>query len=150
MGYVFEELIRKFNEENNEEAGEHFTPREVIKLMTHLVFDPIVNGHDIFHLSGHVVLRFQTDKIWHKAIRRMTTVFYGGTHDAMSIVQGGNRDYGSTSSQKDEKDRDRCDAWSQRGHSPLPSQAASQWSGGRSSQQAAQGGGFVQSYRSLV
>ena len=41
MGYVFEELIRKFNEENNEEAGEHFTPREVIQLMTHLVFDPI-------------------------------------------------------------------------------------------------------------
>lgn len=40
MGYVFEELIRKFNEENNEEAGEHFTPREVIHLMTHLVFDP--------------------------------------------------------------------------------------------------------------
>ena len=41
MGYVFEELIRKFNEENNEEAGEHFTPREVIQLMTHLIFDPI-------------------------------------------------------------------------------------------------------------
>jgi len=41
MGYVFEELIRKFNEENNEEAGEHFTPREVIHLMTHLIFDPI-------------------------------------------------------------------------------------------------------------
>jgi len=41
MGYVFEELIRKFNEDNNEEAGEHFTPREVIELMTHLVFDPI-------------------------------------------------------------------------------------------------------------
>lgn len=41
MGYVFEELIRKFNEENNEEAGEHFTPREVIELMTHLVFDPV-------------------------------------------------------------------------------------------------------------
>lgn len=41
MGYVFEELIRKFNEENNEEAGEHFTPREVIELMTHLVFDPL-------------------------------------------------------------------------------------------------------------
>lgn len=43
MGYVFEELIRKFNEENNEEAGEHFTPREVIKLMTHILFDPIKN-----------------------------------------------------------------------------------------------------------
>lgn len=41
MGYVFEELIRKFNEENNEEAGEHFTPREVIHLMTHLIFDPV-------------------------------------------------------------------------------------------------------------
>lgn len=41
MGYVFEELVRKFNEENNEEAGEHFTPREVIELMTHLVFDPV-------------------------------------------------------------------------------------------------------------
>ena len=41
MGYVFEELIRKFNEENNEEAGEHFTPREVIKLMTNLVFIPV-------------------------------------------------------------------------------------------------------------
>ena len=41
MGYIFEELIRKFNEENNEEAGEHFTPREVINLMTHIIFDPI-------------------------------------------------------------------------------------------------------------
>jgi type I restriction enzyme M protein len=41
MGYVFEELIRKFNEENNEEAGEHFTPREVIDLMTRLIFKPV-------------------------------------------------------------------------------------------------------------
>jgi type I restriction enzyme M protein len=41
MGYVFEELIRKFNEDNNEEAGEHFTPREVIDLMTHVIFEPI-------------------------------------------------------------------------------------------------------------
>jgi type I restriction enzyme M protein len=38
---VFEELIRKFNEDNNEEAGEHFTPREVIELMTRLVFEPV-------------------------------------------------------------------------------------------------------------
>jgi len=43
MGYVFEELIRKFNEENNEEAGEHFTPREIIKLMTYLIFEPVKN-----------------------------------------------------------------------------------------------------------
>lgn len=41
MGYVFEELIRRFNEENNEEAGEHYTPREVIELMTNLIFLPI-------------------------------------------------------------------------------------------------------------
>jgi len=41
MGYVFEELIRKFNEENNEEAGEHFTPREIIRLMTHILFEPV-------------------------------------------------------------------------------------------------------------
>jgi len=41
MGYVFEELIRKFNEENNEEAGEHFTPREIIRLMIYLLFTPV-------------------------------------------------------------------------------------------------------------
>ena len=41
IGYVFEELLRKFNEENNEEAGEHFTPRDIIELMTHLVYEPI-------------------------------------------------------------------------------------------------------------
>lgn len=41
IGYVFEELIRKFNEENNEEAGEHFTPRDIINLMTNIVFLPI-------------------------------------------------------------------------------------------------------------
>jgi len=41
MGYVFEELVRKFNEENNEEAGEHFTPREIIRLMTHIIFEPV-------------------------------------------------------------------------------------------------------------
>ena len=41
MGYVFEELIRRFNEENNEEAGEHFTPRDIIKLMVNLIFMPV-------------------------------------------------------------------------------------------------------------
>ncbi len=37
MGTIFEELIRKFNEENNEEAGEHFTPRDVVELMADLI-----------------------------------------------------------------------------------------------------------------
>ena len=41
MGTVFEELVRKFNEENNEEAGEHWTPRDAVKLMTKLMFLPI-------------------------------------------------------------------------------------------------------------
>lgn len=40
MGYIFEELIRKFNEASNEEAGDHFTPREVIRLMVDLLFSP--------------------------------------------------------------------------------------------------------------
>lgn len=40
MGYVFEELIRRFNEASNEEAGDHFTPREVIRLMVNLIFMP--------------------------------------------------------------------------------------------------------------
>jgi hypothetical protein len=40
MGLVFEELVRKFNEVANEEAGDHFTPREVIKLMVNILFDP--------------------------------------------------------------------------------------------------------------
>ena len=43
MGTIFEELIRKFNEENNEEAGEHWTPRDVVELMADLVFMPIAN-----------------------------------------------------------------------------------------------------------
>ena len=43
MGTIFEELIRRFNEENNEEAGEHFTPRDVVKLMADLIFVPIAN-----------------------------------------------------------------------------------------------------------
>ncbi|OQA17811.1 MAG: putative type I restriction enzymeP M protein [Chloroflexi bacterium ADurb.Bin360] len=41
MGTLFEELIRRFNEENNEEAGEHFTPRDVVRLMAQLIFLPI-------------------------------------------------------------------------------------------------------------
>ena len=41
MGKVFEELLRRFNEENNEEAGEHFTPRDAIILLTRLIFEPV-------------------------------------------------------------------------------------------------------------
>ena len=43
MGTIFEELIRRFNEDNNEEAGEHFTPRDVVQLMARLVFEPVAD-----------------------------------------------------------------------------------------------------------
>ncbi len=43
MGSIFEELVRKFNEENNEEAGEHWTPRDAVKLMARLIFLPIAD-----------------------------------------------------------------------------------------------------------
>jgi type I restriction enzyme M protein len=41
MGTIFEELVRRFNEENNEEAGEHWTPGDAVKLMARLIFLPI-------------------------------------------------------------------------------------------------------------
>ena len=43
MGMIFEELVRKFNEANNEEAGEHWTPRDVVELMADLVFIPVAD-----------------------------------------------------------------------------------------------------------
>lgn len=51
MGYMFEELIRKFAEISNETAGEHFTPREVIRLMVNLLF---LNDRDILTKKGIV------------------------------------------------------------------------------------------------
>ena len=43
MGTIFEELVRRFNEENNEEAGEHWTPRDAVALMARLVFEPVAD-----------------------------------------------------------------------------------------------------------
>ena len=55
MGHIFEELIRRFNETGNEEAGDHFTPREVIRLMTDLIFLP---DNDILTKTGIVKTLF--------------------------------------------------------------------------------------------
>ena len=44
MGSIFEELVRRFNEENNEEAGEHWTPRDAVRLMARLVFLPVAGA----------------------------------------------------------------------------------------------------------
>lgn len=59
MGTVFEELLRRFNEENNEEAGEHFTPRDAIRLLARVIFEPIkdnlpktISMHDPAEGSG--------------------------------------------------------------------------------------------------
>ena len=41
MGTIFEDLVRRFNEDNNEEAGEHWTPRDAVELMAQLVFQPV-------------------------------------------------------------------------------------------------------------
>ena len=51
MGRTFEELVRKFNEAANEEAGDHFTPREVIRLMVDLLFLP---DNDLLRKKGAV------------------------------------------------------------------------------------------------
>ena len=51
MGYIFEELIRRFNEASKEEAGDHFTPREVIRLMVNLLFIP---DNDVLTSKGIV------------------------------------------------------------------------------------------------
>ena len=58
MGTVFEELVRKFNEENNEEAGEHWTPRDAVKLMTKLMFLPIAEKIE----SG----TYLSTTVWHR------------------------------------------------------------------------------------
>jgi type I restriction enzyme M protein len=51
MGYLFEDLVRRFNEQANEEAGDHFTPREVIQLMVHLLF----THDDLVYQAGKVI-----------------------------------------------------------------------------------------------
>ena len=51
MGYVFEDLVRRFNEQANEEAGDHFTPREVIGLMVNLLF----THDDLVYKEGKVI-----------------------------------------------------------------------------------------------
>ena len=52
MGTIFEELVRRFNEENNEEAGEHWTPRDAVRLMAKLVFLPIADQISSVHLPA--------------------------------------------------------------------------------------------------
>ena len=52
MGTIFEELARRFNVENNEEAGEHWAPRDAVKLMSKLIFLPIADTIESGTLSA--------------------------------------------------------------------------------------------------
>ena len=52
MGTIFEDLVHRFNEKNNEETGEHWTPRDAVKLMAQLVFQPVADQLQ----SGHYTL----------------------------------------------------------------------------------------------
>lgn len=63
MGTVFEELVRKFNEANNEEAGEHWTPRDVVELMADLVVLPIAEQLMDAHIPVMMVLVAQVDML---------------------------------------------------------------------------------------
>jgi type I restriction enzyme M protein len=51
MGYIFEDLVRRFNEQANQEAGDHFTPREVVKLIVNLLF----TGEEAIHASNNLI-----------------------------------------------------------------------------------------------
>ena len=57
MGHIFEDLVRRFNEAANEEAGDHFTPREVIRLMVHVLFSP---DDEVFTQKGKVVTLYDS------------------------------------------------------------------------------------------
>ena len=67
MGSIFEELVRRFNEENNEEAGEHWTPRDAVRLMANLVFLPIA---DEIESGTYLVVRRRLWHGWHADGRR--------------------------------------------------------------------------------
>jgi type I restriction enzyme M protein len=85
MGYIYEELLRRFSEQSGEEAGEHFTPREVIRLMVELLNIPIPTKHISFYdpASGtggmlsvskeHMLDKAQTDKE-KEAVERLVTL----------------------------------------------------------------------------
>jgi len=64
MGYIFEEIIRRFSEAHNEDAGQHYTPREVIELMVNILF-----AQDSDILSGNAIAKTMYDIIIQKLIQ---------------------------------------------------------------------------------
>ena len=87
MGTIFEALVRKFNEANNEEAGEHWTPRDAVKLMAELIFRPvadqIMSGTYLLYdgacgTGGMLTVGEETlHRIAHEHGKRVSTHLYG-------------------------------------------------------------------------
>jgi type I restriction enzyme M protein len=68
MGYIYEELLRRFSEQSGEEAGDHFTPREVIRLMVELLEIPIPDRHfSIYDAAGGTGGMVSVAKAWQLA-----------------------------------------------------------------------------------
>ncbi len=87
MGTIFEALVRKFNEDNNEEAGEHWTPRDAVKLMAELIFRPvaeqIASGTYLLYdgacgTGGMLTVAEETlERIAHEHGKKVSTHLYG-------------------------------------------------------------------------
>ena len=87
MGTIFEDLVRRFNEENNEEAGEHWTPRDAVELMAQMVFRPIADriqpGTYLLYdgaigSGGMLTIAEQTlQSLAHKRNKKVSTYLYG-------------------------------------------------------------------------
>lgn len=66
MGYIFEEIIRRFSEAHNEDAGQHYTPREVIKLMVNILFhddNPALSGNNVAKTIYEMFLNLRSDEV---------------------------------------------------------------------------------------
>jgi len=105
MGYVFENLIRRFNEQANEEAGDHFTPREVIRLMAHLIYtdendiykpgisrtiyDPTCGTGGMLsvsrNISGNIIHRPTSRSMARTIIRKLARHFECDPHDPLGF-----------------------------------------------------------------
>ena len=92
MGTIFEDLVRRFNEENNEEAGEHWTPRDAVELMAQLVFQPVADQiqsgtyllYDGAIGTGGMLTIAEQDSPRHRGLYART----GGVH---ALVRPGNQ-----------------------------------------------------------
>jgi type I restriction enzyme M protein len=87
MGTVFEELVRKFNEENNEEAGEHWTPRDAVRLMANLVFPAHRSQDQVRHLPA-LRLRLRHGRHAHRGEETLTAIGAKAQQEVKSLLYG--------------------------------------------------------------